>query len=295
MFSNPLTRLAATCGILWSLTAPARANVGAWGPGMYCGQGNVVGVDDENTNAAVEPMHDMTRAEWWFHAYNGCLDFPPPPGEFLELPANGKVKLELAVNRKFTTRANNPILGLFPHGEDTLTSISEEGCVVNPNIHTRSEEEATGSVLAISYATSFERVKPENLVVFSVRHHTPWYREVEYDVPNLPKCPPNGCFCAWGWLPDDCGQPTMSMQAFRCTVLNPPTSAAVHVGRARPPVWCEEDPSTCRQGAKQMIFWTQTEGNNVVVEGLDLEGRPKRPVYDGRMGFSDGAQHDIFL
>jgi hypothetical protein len=45
----------------------------------------------------------------------------------------------------------------------------------------------------------------DNLVVFSVRYHTPWKRLTSYDVPaDLPECPPEGCYCAWLWIPDGC-------------------------------------------------------------------------------------------
>ncbi|EAU86287.2 hypothetical protein CC1G_08011 [Coprinopsis cinerea okayama7 len=292
---NSLTLVSAVAVALCVCAVPTEAHVAAWGPGMYCRGGNVEGVDDNNSNAIVQPLYNLTKSDWWFHAVNDCDKFPPPPGEFLELPANGEVTLEIAVNRAFTSTCDNPVIGEFPHGRDEFDEISEEGCITNPNIHTKSEVEATGTALAISYATTFERVNADNLVVFSVLYHTPWRRLATYQVPNLPACPPAGCYCAWGWLPDSCGQPDMYMEPFRCKVINPPKSASVMVGRAKPPVWCEDDQKKCRMGPKQMIYWNQLDGNNVEVEGLDLDGNPKRPVYNYKMGFMNGAQTDIFL
>lgn len=82
-----------------------------------------------------------------------------------------------------------------------------------PLVHTPNEEQAAGTAFAISYNSDIKQVTPENLVVFSVlyqyvRHlkpvsrsspqnsrSTPWKRLVEYQVPNLPACPPDGCHC----------------------------------------------------------------------------------------------------
>ncbi|KAG6919228.1 hypothetical protein DXG01_008024 [Tephrocybe rancida] len=65
-------------------------------------------------------------------------------------------------------------------------------------------------------------------------------------------------------------------------------NAAVAPGT--PGVWCEDDPSKCLVGAKQMIYWNQAEGNNVEVSGLDLAGESRSPAYNTKMGFPN----DIF-
>jgi hypothetical protein len=44
-----------------------------------------------------------------------------------------------------------------------------------------------------------------------------------------------------------------------------------------------------------MVYWNQNSGNNVVVTGWDLNGDPKSPAYNSKMGFADGKSSFIFL
>lgn len=84
----------------------------------------------------------------------------------------------------------------------------------------------------------------------------------------------------------------MYQQAFRCKVTGATSTAPV--APAKPPVWCEDDPSRCTKGAKQMLYWNQQEGNNIWVQGLDKAGAPRSPAYNSKCGFAEGAQNDIF-
>ena len=77
----------------------------------------------------------------------------------------------------------------------------------------------------------------------------------------------------------------MSMQGHKCIVTGSTSTRQLAV--AKPPVYCEDDRSKCVKGAKQMIFYQQVDGNNV-------KNPPKIPTYNSRMGYSDGAQNDIF-
>jgi hypothetical protein len=76
------------------------------------------------------------------------------------------------------------------------------------------------------------------------------------------------------------------MQGFKCIVVTDSTSSRT-LAVAKPPVYCEDDRSKCVNGAKQMVFYQQLDGNNVF-------NPPKMPTYNARMGFSEGAQNDIF-
>ncbi|TFK27566.1 hypothetical protein FA15DRAFT_754149 [Coprinopsis marcescibilis] len=300
LFSNKTKTsvvIATSVFLLCWAAAPVKGHVGVWAPGMYCGKGNQEGVDDNNSNTISQPMHNLTRSDWWFHHHDSCDQFPPPVGEFLEIPSGGELTVELAVNRAFTTRSAHPELGEFTNGKNQMgpDGISDEGCIWEPNIHTKSELEAAGTAFAISYVDSLSRVTPENLVVFSVLYHTPWRRLATYSVPKLPKCPTGGCICAWGWVPNGCGTDDFYMQGFRCQVTDPVKSAKVMVAKAKPPVWCEDDLTKCAKGSKQLLYWGQQDGNNVAVEGQDLDGNAKRPGYNFKMGFAPGAQNDIFV
>ncbi|KAK0504454.1 hypothetical protein EDD18DRAFT_1133865 [Armillaria luteobubalina] len=283
-------------GFLWlALGRMVNAHVAAWHKGMYCLNGTVPGVNNQNTADAVQPLYQLTKDQWWFHHYNGCDEFPPAEGDFLELPVNGQFTVELAVNRAFTTLSYNGAgINDFGDGQAHPEFYRQRTeCISSPNIHTQNESMAAGTAFAISYNSDIADVTPENLVVFSVLQHTVWKRVATYSVPNLPACPPDGCICAWGWVPNGCGTPNMYMQGFKCKVTGRTGNAAL--ATAKPPVWCEGKPSSCVSGAKQMIFWHQLDGNNIETSGYDSKGSPKSPAYSTLLGWQNGAQTDIFL
>ncbi|GLB38693.1 hypothetical protein LshimejAT787_0505580 [Lyophyllum shimeji] len=282
----------------FTLLRSVRGHIAAWHKGMYCLNGTS-GRDDPSTNEAVNPLYQLPRSEWWMHHVNNCDQFPPAPGDFLELPANGQFTVELAMNRAFTTLSfNGANAANFADGEDhpglgDTPPGQVPSCVVEPNIHAQNESMAAGTAFAISYTSDLSQVTPENLVVFSVLYHTPWERLATYSVPNLPACPSDGCICAWGWVPNGCGEPNMYMLPYKCKVTGWTGNAAV--APATPAVWCEDDSNKCVQGAKQLIYWNQLEGNNIEVSGTDLAGDPRSPAYNMKLGFANGAQTDIFM
>lgn len=88
---------------------------------------------------------------------------------------------------------------------------------------------------------------------FFLCRSTPWKRVVNYDVPKaMPPCPQGGCICAWGWVPNHCGQPNMYMQPFKCMVTG--ATSTTPIAPPKPPVWCEGNPSACTKGSKQMVY-----------------------------------------
>uniref|UniRef100_A0A8H7Y3R3 Uncharacterized protein n=3 Tax=Psilocybe cubensis TaxID=181762 RepID=A0A8H7Y3R3_PSICU len=220
---------------------------------------------DLNSYAIVSPLYQLNFKDWWFHHINNCDLYPPADGDFLELPAGGSFTVEIASNRAKTTLAYN--------GRDT-------------------SEWPDGATYPEDYS-DIKAVTPQNLAVFTVRYNTPWKRVISYDVPaNLPACPEGGCICAWGWVPNGCGQPNMYHQPFKCKVTG--AKSTTPIAPPQPPVWCEGNPGACVKGSKQMIYWNQNEGNNIAVSGYDLSGSFKSPAYNAKLGFADGAQNDIF-
>ncbi|KAJ7819796.1 hypothetical protein B0H14DRAFT_3472842 [Mycena olivaceomarginata] len=260
------------------------AHLAPWHKGMY-GLNGVTGSINYNTDDVVHPLYQLPQDQWWFHGYNGVPNFPPADGDFLELPAGKSFMVEIASNRGETTlhsTATTPLTG--PMNVDT--------CITSPNMHTQNETQAAGTAFAISYTSDIKQVTPANLVVFTVRYHTPWKRVTYYDVPaDMPACPAAGV-SVWGWVPNGCGQPNMYHLPYRCKVTGATSTKAV--GTPKPPVWCENNPDGCTKGPKQMIYWNQNEGNNIQVDGLDAAGEPKSPAYNAKCGFPDGAQNDIF-
>ncbi|KAF5361158.1 hypothetical protein D9758_009090 [Tetrapyrgos nigripes] len=287
------------------------AHVAAWSKGMYCLNGTTPGQDNQNNNSPVVPMFQMKKEDWWMHHFDQCDQFPPAPGDFLDLPANGEFTIEFATNRAFTTlsydgKQANTFPGPLQNGlQDDQLGVAQDGqepqCISDPNLHAQNETMASGSAFAISYQSDIKNVTPENLVVFTVAYNTPWKRLATFKVPNLPACPDDGCICAWGWVPNGCGEPNMYMFPYKCRVTGTPGTAPL--APAQPATWCEGSLGSnqagpngqCVQGAKQMIFWNQLEGDNIEVEGNDFSGNPRSPSYNDKLGFADGAQIDIFL
>ncbi|KAG5644957.1 hypothetical protein DXG03_007327 [Asterophora parasitica] len=275
------------------LAGLANAHIAAWHKGMYCLDGPT-GQVNLNNNNPVNPLYDLTFDQWWFHHVDNCDLFPPKAGDFLELPAGKDFTVELATNRAKTTLSfDGRFTSAWPDGENYPADYNNPNCITSPNIHTQNRANAAGTVFAISYQSDIKKVTPENLVVFTVRANTPWLRVTSYSVPkDLPPCPPEGCICAWGWVPNGCGTPNIYHHGYRCKVTGSTSTKKLAV--PKPPVWCEDDASKCVKGAKQMVYWNQRTGNNIAVSGYDRAGQPKSPGYNSKLGFSDGAQNDIF-
>jgi len=269
-------------------------HLAAFHKGMYCLNGPVKGVVNVNTNNIVRPLYELTKREWWFHHVDNCDQFPPQGGDILELPAGGEFTVEIADNRAQTSLSfDGKYTSEWADGKNYPDGYNVPTCIVSPNMHTQNESMAAGTAFAISYESDITKVTAENLVVFSVKYHTPWKRLTTYSVPEaMPPCPAGGCICGWGWIPNGCGQPNMYHVPYRCNVTGSTSHTPVAAGV--PPVWCEGDPSACVKGAKQMLYWNQRDGNNIEVSGYDLSGGHKSPGYNTKCGFSNGAQNDIF-
>ncbi|KZV79310.1 hypothetical protein EXIGLDRAFT_846655 [Exidia glandulosa HHB12029] len=278
-----------------------QAHVAAWTKGMYCRNG-LSDKNEPNSGWAAVPVWNLRRDEWFMHGE--CRKYPPPDGEFLEIPANGHFFAELSSNRAFTHLSYNGALvtgwGDGKHHDDDYSvekpggfPLSGSGCIGSPNLHAKRESDAAGTVFAIAYKSDIEDIEMDELAVFTVAPNTPFKLNARYDVPNLPECPAGGCICAWGWVPNHCGQANVYMHPYRCKVTNARPDARPPA-RARPPVWCEGNPEGCMRGAKQMVIAHQAEGNNVVLSGKQADGSWKSPGYNAKMGFAPGAQHDIF-
>jgi len=297
---------AALVAALFVLLASASAHSVAWAKGMYCKNG-LNDFDDPTASFPADPIWNMSYHDWFMHGE--CINYPPPEGEFLEIPAGGKFTAELSPNRAFTSLSFNgsKITGWGDgqdHPADYSTTnlggfnLSENGCISSPNLHAHNVSDAAGSVFAIVYTSNMAEVNMDNLVVFSVAPNTPYSLIGEYEVPeDMPGCPPGGCICAWGWVPNHCGQSNEYMTGYRCQVTNV-KSTARPIAKPRAPVWCENEPGNCVQGAKKMVIAFQAEGNTVTLPPAPFkqaDGDWLSPGYNHKMGFEAGAQNDIFV
>ncbi|KAF9009666.1 hypothetical protein BDQ17DRAFT_1406668 [Cyathus striatus] len=222
------TSSTSTLVVASALFGVANAHLAAWNKGMFCLNGST-GVVDLNTASPVTPLYQLSKNDWWFHHINGCDNFPPADGDFLELPAGGDFTVEIASNRAKTTLSYNGIYTSdWPDGSTYPEDYNVPSCITSPNMHTQNQSMAAGTAFAISYVSDIKQVTPDNLAVFSVRYHTPWKRVTSYSVPAaMPACPDGGCICAWGWVPNGCGQPNIYHQAFKCKVTGATSTAPV--------------------------------------------------------------------
>jgi hypothetical protein len=105
-----------TIFLLLYIASLSDAHTAAWAPGMYC-----LGTA-QNWNVPVHPLYKLPKKDWWFQHDRGCDTQPPPPGEFLELPAGGTFTVELAHNKLQTTRGTCPAglrcMSDWPDGRD---------------------------------------------------------------------------------------------------------------------------------------------------------------------------------
>ncbi|KAF8315042.1 hypothetical protein DL93DRAFT_2039347, partial [Clavulina sp. PMI_390] len=278
---------------LLALAASANAHMAIFTPGMFC-LGGPNG-NNANNQDIVYPLYQMTKSQWWFHAYNGCTN-PPPDGQYMDLPAGGQYVGEIANNQGFTTLSfGGKYAGDWPDGNQAPVDPGPGNCISQPLLHTENHTRAAGTALAIADVENLDDVTPENLVVFSVAPETPWTREVTYDIPaDMPACTGKWCICAWGWVPNHCGQPNMYMTGHRCRITG--ATSTKKIGTAQAPKWCENDESECVTGPKQMIFFNQADGNNMEfpANSFQADGQTKSPGYNMKCGFKSGAQNDIF-
>ncbi|KAK5989550.1 hypothetical protein PT974_11077 [Cladobotryum mycophilum] len=274
-----------------ALASGAAAHTAAFAKGMYCEGGANPNQYDQNSNTPVNPLYQLPKSQWWMQADRGCKNVPPRNGESLAIPAGGSFTVELAHNQAQTSLSyNGQFAGEWPDGKAHPENWAGPNgdCIQDDGaMHTHGQSTAAGTAFAISYTSDINQVTLDNLAVFSVAYNTPWKRVQQYQVPrDLPACPSGGCICAWLWVPDGCGTPNMYMQPYKCHVTN--SSSNRRVAPAKAPVYCANDQSKCVRGAKQMIAWNQAEGNNVQVPN------GASPGYNGKMGWTDGAQNDIF-
>ncbi|KZV88440.1 hypothetical protein EXIGLDRAFT_678929 [Exidia glandulosa HHB12029] len=297
-----MTILAAS---ILALAVGSQAHQVAWSKGMYCKNSNS-NVDSPNAAGfIIDPLYNLTTTDWFLHGV--CRNFPPPAGEYLNVPANGKFTVEIASNRAFTTMSYNGTKATdWPDGKvhpnNWSTNVSDPnfppssvGCLGSPNIHAHGSVDAAGTAFAISYNNNINTVAMTDFTVFTVLANTPYKRLATYSVPNLPACPSGGCLCAWAWVPNGCGQSNIYMNAYRCQVTGA-SKTALPVGKPQVPVWCQTNQSACLKGPKQMIVQWQAQGNNVVLpSGMQQGGGWPSPNYNSKVGFTAGAQTDIFV
>ncbi|PRP88488.1 hypothetical protein PROFUN_03205 [Planoprotostelium fungivorum] len=212
------------------------------------------------------PMSGWNFSSWWFH---GNVDSPPPKGVVFNLPANGQV---------YTTL----VTGL-PMTQPTVPDPWYEFGL----LHTPYRNSTRGCALAIAYKSDPKQVTVKDFVVFSVVHDCIKQQNQSFSIPNLPSCPNGQCLCFWLWQAQ--GRSDQFMTAFTCNVTGVHSGAQpIDYARAQPARKCY-NPSRCYQGPRYPYYYGQLQGNNMP----EIPHQP--PYYSILYGWSEGAQHDIFV
>jgi len=285
-------KLATLCSLV--LVTTVNAHVALWDKGMFgYNYPDAAGsaTQNYNTNDPVVPLRqDMNLAvSQWFG--RGMLGLPPIAGDFMQLPAGGTYKGELACNR-----ADSKLRDPRRTDAQPVHACGGEGAlhVVNNLFNSTKALNTTwfgGTALAIAYTSDVKAVKPSDMTVISVNTVSPWYRNTDYKIPaGLPACPSGGCLCTWNWIHQANhgeGYPyEIYNNMYRCKVTSPGTGKVV--GKPQPAKLCAGSSSTCVKGPKQPNYVWMASGNNQA-------STEDPPTYNSRYGFVEGAQNDIFV
>lgn len=155
--------------------------------------------DNPNSQDQVEPLMHLPFSQWWFHGY---IDQPPAPDTYMTLPSGGTYHGQVACNKALTTYGQNPAqqTGIYacdgdgPTGGIGAMHTTDSWGSPNPT-------NVKGCGISIAYESDEKKVRPEDFTVISVNHTCPWFKHVDFQIPNdLPACPEGGCHCSFGWV-----------------------------------------------------------------------------------------------
>jgi hypothetical protein len=142
-----------------------------------------------------DPLAFLSFEEWWFH---GHIDYPPHKEDVFQFVAGEKAMLEHACDKGVTSYWNSS------HDGDARDPTNPDyPCPRRPTsqFHTTGIDDVKGCALAVAYKSDVKELQPEDFTVFSVNQTCVWHLHTYYEVPAaMPKCPPGGCHCVWGWV-----------------------------------------------------------------------------------------------
>lgn len=270
------------------------AHMSIYVPSMWGSEPN-----DQNSNWAVNPLENLNFNDWWMHGPRSLND-PPSSNAITQLPAGGTIDFEIGTNKAFTTMGR----GLW-HSPGKTSRVPPDpwantGSEWPSNLHSPKRTDVAGCALGIAYKSDVRSVQPDDFVVMSVARDCPARALQSFDIPYLPACPNDKCICAWFWIHNSIGgTDQMYMTPFQCTVANPSKRV---IGKPEAPVRCDGNPpcylypnwgnkTTVCKTVKQPMYWANNEKNNMA----NPTNAQCAPIYSTEYGFSDGAQHNIFV
>ncbi|GAA5964130.1 hypothetical protein JCM3765_005349 [Sporobolomyces pararoseus] len=255
-----------------------------WHPSMY-GVGPNWGAGSTLPNPANPIGPDIAdQNDWWFRGPESRA-LKPQNDSVMDLPAGGKVDIEIACNVAFTS------YGITPSDlSDPLAACPENSGAYHSGVPGEAVDDdlLSGCALAIADRDDIENVGWDDLVVFSVNQRCVKDRVTTFEIPEqLPECSGSKCICGWFWLANN-GTGNMYMTGFDCSVS--PSGKSSPILPPTDPVFCPSTNSTCSptKGAKRPLY-AYNSPSNILWQGND-----NRPGYHESWSFGDGAQNDIF-
>ncbi|PKX96017.1 uncharacterized protein P174DRAFT_387884 [Aspergillus novofumigatus IBT 16806] len=264
------------------------AHLAAFTEGMYCPEGSYQGALTNATDPNLhifDPLYQLSGDDWFLSKGKNC--WLAEPTGIWEITANSVVSAGWTTRQNCTGFYGSCVLeDAYPTPYSvTNPAVIAAGLVTSshglakPNLHCANKSTAAGTALAVAYKSSIWEVTMEDFVVVSIAANTPFELLANYSIPDLAPCAE--CLCATGWVPLGYGQGNMYQTPHKCKIINPS-------GGQKPKV-PSLPPGPGVQGPKQLIAFFQAEGNNVAA----LPGN-RPPTYSTDMGFTHGAQTDIF-
>ncbi|GAA5866526.1 hypothetical protein JCM8547_000656 [Rhodosporidiobolus lusitaniae] len=253
-----------------------------WHKSMY-------GVGDGFEYSAGDPVAPIgpgltKQSDWWFRGKD-WMALPPQDNTVMDLPAGGKIDIEIACNVAWTTygaRTTDPDADL-------------SACPDNYGAHHAGDPAGpieddllSGCALGLADVDDINDVTIDNLAIFSVNRRCVRQRITTFEIPEkMPACSSGKCICAWFWLANT-GTANFYMTGFDCSVSGSPADA-LPIAAPQDPVYCGDDSTKCVQGSKKPLYAYNTPTN------VPAFGNDWRPGYHATWSFpNDGAQNDIF-
>ncbi|CAK9782491.1 hypothetical protein CC85DRAFT_209427 [Cutaneotrichosporon oleaginosum] len=282
------------------LACVADAHLTLWHPSLYGFNWPDLGDAPIQHGQLVDPvnpargMDNLTVSEWFGHNMRNCT---PAADAFMELETGKTATFEIGCNRAFTKYRP-------PEWSYKAKPLLQYCCPEHGPLHTANEygtpyarlnvSRFGGTALAIAYESDPYKVKPEDMVVISVNHTSPWFRLVEYRIPpGLPPCPKDGCICTWNWIHTRMNGEGYGNEIYnnmyKCKITGKTNKFAMLPQPVPPEQDCAGAPEKCTPGAKQPMYMFQKDGNNLP----NPRHLTETPTYVSR--FADGAQADAVV
>lgn len=256
---------------LSSMASMASAHIAPWHEsGLYEEKSGVKNQWEDTYDGSFTPVIPLGAQNsikppaggFWFHGADLNVK-KDKNNKKAKLRAGGTVTFELACNRKHTNV--NLQGGVYTNGPNYGKEPEKDACPdgdevwKSRHVSQNGKEVLLGCGLAIttkgpaSVGWDLDKVKAEDLVVFSVKNDCVKKRDTTFAIPaDMPECPPEGCICSWFWQGQESND-EMYMTGFLCEVEGGKKNG--NFGTPQPAKYCGDGKTACVAGPKQPLIW----------------------------------------